>query len=249
MQITALIPYFGGSSSAAPSKADNRPGYLLKTIASLEGFALDDLVVGLHVDDTNVPDIDCSTIRIAGEPRFLPANLMRWGQANVASDYVYVTEADQVLQYNPAVLNFVEGVNYLVPHRLEQIGPKGGGADRGLNVTWDNRPWCLPAGTPPATESLVHLAIGSPYYFGGGFLATKELFLSTNFIDSANSPVEHATGFNIATHGCPLKATAWQDFFVEHMSGYEYHQKLDGTFVLVSVIVRLGRILKIGGPI
>jgi len=223
MNITALVPYYGGQSTAAPSSAGNRPGYLLQTLASLTGFATQ-VFAGLAAHDTNVPEGSYTPVYLDCEPKFLPATLMRWAQKQAPGDLFYATEADQVLHYDPAVIKAVTGDIYLVPHRLEQLGPAGQGAHRGDVVTYDGRHWVFANGSPEG-EGYYHPR-GSPANFGGGFLATRELFTNTTFIDSDDSPVEHATGHCMSWVGYPQKTSSWQQFWVEHLSGYEHHCKL-----------------------
>lgn len=231
MTTTALLPYYGDPSPGVTpySWYGNRPKYLQLVLDSLRTLA-DDVVVGVHNSDTTLPSLSCldgCTVQpFDGEPRYIAANLMNWGQANLSSDFVYVTEADQVLHYDPAVLASVSGIEYLVPHKLERLGPDGGGADRGTNVEFEGNTYCLPAGGPANGD--VHAAVGCPYNFGGAYFATTDLFRSVRFTFEPSCPIEHATGFNMAATGCPMKTGNWSRFFVEHLSGYEYQRKLDG---------------------
>ncbi len=104
--LTALIPYFDGVSDAARSNPDNRKGYLHRTLKSLKGFA-DTVVVGTLVE-------------FPGEPQWLPARMFRHYQGKLLyGDFVYCTEADQVLTWRPDIVSRVQGDDYVVPWRYE----------------------------------------------------------------------------------------------------------------------------------
>lgn len=227
MSVTALIPYYGGQSKAAPSDAANRPGYLLETIGSLRGFA-DRIIWASDADSHRFPNPgrDAELIQFDCEPRYIPANLMRWAQENAETDFVYVTEADQVLHIDPAVMSRATGTDYLVPHRLERLCGDGG-RGRGEVVTDNGTEYVLANGSPSG-DGFYHPG-NSPWNFGGGFLAPRELFRSVTFADSPVFPVESATGHHIAAAGHALKTSDWKAFWVNHLSGYEYHERLAGV--------------------
>lgn len=230
MKTTALIPYYGGpaGSGAAVGNCpeDRRQEYLMRTIESLRGFA-DEIIVGMTDTETNAPaDLGggCWRLHFSAEPRFLPANLVRYGQAYVQSGYVYVTEADQVLHGSTDLTDSVTGTEYLVPHRLEEIYlDKGTG--RGQVVVHDQFCYVICNGNPPGGEGFYHpgdLVTG----YGGAFLATRELFQEIRFADTDVQPVEQITGFAAYTAGHALKTANWEGFFVEHLSGLDYHKSL-----------------------
>jgi hypothetical protein len=232
MNITALIAYFGGETSTGSSSPSLRPGYLQATLESTAGELGCDFFIGMQEsDDYRIPGIPGNIPRVFFdcEPRFLPANLARWGQEHVPDGLVYLTEADQILHMDPAVLNVCAGDDYLSPHRLEQIGPNGGGADRGPIAEWDGRDFYLPNGTPAGDCEYYHPE-GDVQAYGAAFLAGTDLFRKTEFVDSDVLPTEHTAGFDINFSGNCLKTGDLYRFFVEHLSGYEYHQKLDGSW-------------------
>ncbi len=218
-----LIPYYGGDGQAAPSDKNKRPGYLKSTLESLRDFG-DEIVVGV----CRLEDLDATDghgFLLESEPHYLPTTLCQWAQEYAAGyEQVYVTEADQILHYDPKALSQVEGDSYLVPHRLEQLGQQREGDHRGELVDYEGREYVICNGTPK----------GAGYYtpalpidrYGGAFLCTMELFNRVNFLRASDMYVEHATGFDIMEEGQAIKTSAWRGFFVEHLSGYEYHEKL-----------------------
>lgn len=233
MSVTALIPYYGGQSKAAPSDAASRPGYLLKTMDSLRRFA-DRIVYATDKASPSCPSFpgwNTELVQFDCEPRYIPANLMRWAQENAETEFVYVTEADQVLHIDPAVISRARETDYLVPHRLERLCGDGG-RDRGKVVAVDGQEYVFANG-PPTGDGFYHPG-NSPDNFGGGFLASLELFRSVTFTDSPVFPVESATGHHIAAAGHALKTSDWTAFWVNHLSGYEYHERLSRSITSVS---------------
>lgn len=228
--VCVLIPYFGGNSSAANSQASKRPHYFRKTVESLRPLApARNTVVGVCLPEDK--QISPHAELLQCEPKFLAAELCRWAQRHVLADYFYVTEADQVFHANQDVLDAVSGDTYLAPHRLEQVyeHPTGTlmGSDRGYVVRYRGRLWVLPNGNPDAWGRHPHYEPENEQQaFGGGFLASRELFMRIPFTDVNQCPVEHATGFQAYRTGRCLKTGMWSDFCVEHLSGLEYHQGL-----------------------
>ena len=134
----AITPYFGGVSSAPrQTELDNVLRYFEYTYSTLKPF-MTKLIVGVYNDaDYNTlrpfqlnPDIEI--IKITKEngdeidPIFLPANLVRCiQQRGFDEDYVYFTEADQII-YAKDWNNVYDTIDndkniYLVPQRFEQI--------------------------------------------------------------------------------------------------------------------------------
>jgi hypothetical protein len=227
--IAALVPYYGGQSDAAPSNADNRCSYLLRTITSLRMLA-DDVFVGVVPGEKDIPDsFPCTVLEVDCVPEMLPRTLCKWGQSELKHHYdmIYVTEADQVLSFDQRVVRAVQDQYYLVPHRLEELGPKGEGKNRGLVVEYVGKNYVLPNGSPHGPADFYtpdHLYDR----YGGAFLCTRYLFDSVEFKMWSTRCIEHITGIDISFVGRTLKTYRWEDFFVEHLSGREYHEKLGG---------------------
>ena len=134
----AITPYFGGVSSAPrQTELDNVLRYFEYTYSTLKPF-MTKLIVGVYNDaDYNTlrpfqlnPDIEIIKItKESGDeidPIFLPANLVRCiQQRGFDEDYVYFTEADQII-YAKDWNNVYDTIDndkniYLVPQRFEQI--------------------------------------------------------------------------------------------------------------------------------
>ena len=232
MRVTALVPYYSGYHPHAHSRLENRPGYLIRTLASLIPLT-DHVIVGTVSGERNLPGITATVRSFACEPQLRPMHLLRWAQDHLtAADLVYYTEADQVLHYQPSALQPAWMLNYLVPHRLEELGVLGEGADRGLNVSFDGRAWVLPNGAPHGT-GLYHPSDADPetnrfLQYGGALLATRELLARAAFTDDVQWPLEHAAGFAMTAAGHCMKTSDWQEFFVEHLSGHEHNERLGG---------------------
>ena len=134
----AITPYFGGVSSAPrQTELNNVLRYFEHTYNSLKPL-MTKLIVGVYNDaDYNTlrpfklnPDIEVikMTEKDGSEidPIFLPANLVRYiQQRGFDEEYVYFTEADQILyaQDWSNVYNTIDNDKniYIVPQRFEQI--------------------------------------------------------------------------------------------------------------------------------
>lgn len=228
----ALIPYFGGDETApgtaANSRRANRLGYLQQTIDSVYKLT-PRIIVGVSTaDPSSTPfELGCVVQIFDCEPRFIPATLARWAQAELSNvSYVYFTEADQILSFNHDCFTVIDNDTYLAPHRIERLGQLGEGASRGMVVKYAGDKWLLPNGVPWGPD--FYHPVGLVDQYGGAFLATWNLFSRVVFQDSYHSPVEHVSGFYISSTGHTLKTSNWRDFFVDHLSGYEFHESLGG---------------------
>ena len=142
----AITPYFGGTSSAPrQTELNNVLRYFEHTYNSLKPF-MTKLIVGVYNEaDYNTLrqfqlNADIQVVRIlnaeSGEidPIFLPASLVRSIQQHgFDEEYVYFTEADQILYVKDwnNVYNTIDNDKniYIVPQRFEQI-PHGAIAPR-----------------------------------------------------------------------------------------------------------------------
>lgn len=240
MRVLGLVPYFSGTSSATNSAMDTRRQYLEATVESLWGFC-DDVIVGTCQEEFDVHDLGLSEHRIEDDiaPEWLPTALLREiKHEEGVDDYdlFYVTEADQVLHIDHSILPFIRNIRYLVPHRMEKAY-KGVVAEWSREVEIDGELWYSANGTspkgrpgfegdfykvPPHRNSMGL----NPHKFGGAFLAGKQLFMGTPFEFAYVFPVEHATGLDIAESGQTWKTMEYGRFWVEHLSGIEFHEKL-----------------------
>ena len=134
----AITPYFGGVSSAPrQTELNNVLRYFEHTYNSLKPL-MTKLIVGVYNDaDYNTlrpfqlnSDIEIIKMTEKGgaeiDPIFLPANLVRYiQQRGFDEEYVYFTEADQILYAQDwnNVYNIIDNDKniYIVPQRFEQI--------------------------------------------------------------------------------------------------------------------------------
>ena len=71
--------------------------------------------------------------------------------------------------------------------------------------------------------------------FSGAFLVKKKLFDTVSFIDTTR--IEPGSGFRLFRNSKhAFKTTNYTDFFVEHLSGSEYHQGCSRTSVSPSEV-------------
>jgi hypothetical protein len=232
-RLLAIIPYFGGDSSAAPSKVELRPLYLKKCIQSIRSQPVKKITILVYVtnkkDFNLVKSLKCEPIMIPEieHPKFLPYEAVTETQELLAklngkNSYILVTEADQMWTINwDLAQERLYGNNYFSPLRLEEIYKTQGSA-RGQNVALQGSTWAI----------INSDGLNYPHHrnkintFGGGFLCTHDAFMNIHFQKSDALPVEHITGFS--PFAC-LKCEMGTGTYVLHLSGYEYHQKLAGV--------------------
>ena len=129
----AVIPYFGGTSSAPrQTELDNVLRYFEYTYSSLKPY-MTKLIVSVYNDkdyETVRPfslNADIEVMRITDiDPIFLPANTVRNIQSKgFDEEYIYFTESDQIF-YVQDINNLYKTIDYnknvyIVPQRFEQI--------------------------------------------------------------------------------------------------------------------------------
>ena len=129
----AVIPYFGGTSSAPrQTELNNVLRYFEYTYSSLKPY-MTKLIVSVYNDEdyeTIRPfslNADIEVMRINDiNPIFLPANTVRFIQSEgFDEEYIYFTESDQIL-YAQDINNLYKIIDYnknvyIVPQRFEQI--------------------------------------------------------------------------------------------------------------------------------
>lgn len=234
MTVLGLVPYFSGVSSATNSAQDTRRQYLEATIKSMETIC-DEIIVGIVQDEPDVRDLELESLHVGDDvpPEWLPAAFFRQIKAEDGFDgydLIYVSEADQVLHIDPALLDYPRNIRYLVPHRMEELY-EGMGADRGEGFLYDGRKFVIangrsPLGKPGFERGELYKPKKVIDRFGGAFLCHRYLFSGTAFMFSWDLPVEHATGLDIAEAGQAWKTMEYDRFWVEHLSGIEFHEKL-----------------------
>lgn len=238
MKVVGIIPYYAGSSPECTNSPE-RIEYLRRTVENALDF-VDELYVGVgrEEDAADVEALSVSIIRVHYEnPWHIPALVNTEAQKlglDTEYTHVYVTEADQLLNYDSGVLSVVRGSNYLVPHRLDKISASGGGSTSGPNVIVNGIAYAIGSGAPwwdNYQEDMPGEYYNATLKYGGAFFCTTDLFQRVSFplLNSGNSPIEAATGYAVANSGgnC-LRTTDWRRFWAEHLSGERYWAKLAG---------------------
>lgn len=221
----ALIPvYLRGISS---SKSDNRIDYLKKTIASVKDHF--DIIVGVY-DKTDQKtllkeEID-SVIVECDNPVQLGKTLCEWALKNFNNKRILFTEADHVFMsaYSWEYLDSIMKDDfYFSPHRLEQLyGEKG--KDRGPNVVVDNIEYTCPNSVfrPEINEKFIAPFELNEAYSGAYYCSHNAL----SKVKFRGLHLEDAGGWDISKTLLCVKTSNILDFCINHLSGYEYHQRL-----------------------
>lgn len=232
MRVEAIIPFFGGTSSATHSKTDTRLDYLARTIASLDALGWRHVVFQSTRDKVDVP----GSTRLDIDPIWLPyaacvdAQLGQhfWKSPFCYTEHVYVTEADQVVHLaDEGVFDFCTDTQYVAPWRLDLAGPDGETENQGEDaatyildgVTYgiSNGVSNLQAASKDDPQGVIPVrsAQGS---FSGAFLCSVDYFRAIRFRRMRNLPVEHATGLDAKSAGECVKTVSVPRFYVDHLS-------------------------------
>jgi hypothetical protein len=223
VKVTAIVPFFGGTSTATHSLEDTRLEYLRRTLESLEELGFDTYVYQAKKDKVDVPH----SIRLDIDPIWLPwaacVDAQRSLEVDEHCDLVYVTEADQVLHvHDEGVYEIPNSRQYLAPWRLDMAGPNGecevptaaryeiGAVEysiaNGAHHLMKEADW----GVLP-----IH---ANQQAFSGCYFATLEYFFSIKFRKMRLLPVEHATGFDANAVGTCVKTQWLERCWVDHLS-------------------------------
>lgn len=227
MNKISVVPFFGGDSSAAHSKRDNRIYYLTNTLNSLRKYNFSQIFVAVYSEEEKklIKDYHDNILVINCNPIFLPATTFRFFQKNFEFDAILISEADQEFYINFNLLdNSLNQNNYFSPHRLERINNIQRLNES--NITLNNILYNVPNSPDLSSQKTIDEHFYNPvnFYtaFGGSFYCLKEAFSKVKFIDSNEYPIENATGFNIYNTITCLKTKNIIDFYCIHLSGTEY---------------------------
>lgn len=252
-KILTIIPYFGGVSNAPrQTELNNVLKYFKLCYGSVEKFSHNIIVSVSNVEDYETVSslgLDIEILKFYDiDPIFNPANMNRAvQQMNIEEDYIFFTESDQIIYYKnlDLLLDTIDKDKniYIVPQRFEQI-PANRVQDRkdrfGVSdnrfITWrgllwqDNNPYVVandPAGDEVEYDNTFYRNFQEGPAYGAAFLCHKDLFMKATFHDSFYQPTETSAGhdlLNIPESIC-LKTTDYFDFFVDHLSGWEFNTK------------------------
>lgn len=222
MKKICLVPFFGGLSSAANSKKENRFLYLEKCLKSLKDDF--EIIVGVcnDQDEETLAALSHRVVKFLCDPIFLPSTFICWAQENIDCDYILITEADQVYEsdWEKIISSLVDGF-VMSPHRIEVSGSK---KRPGINVTYNGIDYVAP-NTMSTKNGSDKFFVEKEIYlaFGGAFLCSKNDFNKIKVSFSSNLPIEHATGFDAFNCFPILKSEDLFLFFCDHLSGEEFN--------------------------
>lgn len=230
MVIHAVVPFFGGTSTATHSLEETRLQYLEQTLASLDALGIGHTVYQSRKDKVKVK----GSLTLDIEPVWLPWAAcveMQSKLDDVEVDLIYVTEADQVLHvHDEDVYEIPNSERYLAPWRLDMVGPNGEcevpTAARydvgGVEYSIANGAHHLMA---QANWGVLEIH-ANQQAFSGCYFATPEYFSKIKFRKMRLLPVEHATGFDANAVGTCVKTDALERCWVDHLSPRDRWQQL-----------------------
>jgi hypothetical protein len=249
-RILALVPHYGGRFPAIwmrPGVRSRRLEYLDATLESLGGFATH-VVVGVqnNEDERNVQRLGRKIeVRRFSEvqPIFLPAQLCRTMQsAALEYDIVYYTEDDQALKLErgdiPARVREDESI-FVAPHRLAPVPERFSylsaipGSDSHLAriVDYCGRRYAIEnesVARPDDYDEELYVNPDTRSAYAGAFLCSSRFFRAIDFTFNEKLPTECTGGFDaFRVQGAKaLKTKRVFDFFVLHLSGWEFYERL-----------------------
>lgn len=225
MVVTAIVPFFGGTSSATHSLEETRLDYLKQTLDSLAALDVEALVFRARRDKTQLPDVPARIVEVDVDPIWLPRAACRFAQEDLSlpdGSLVLVTEADQVWHIeDEQVFDIPTDTQYLAPWRLDLVGPNGEMENPGSpTFKVDGKEYAVANGAhhigdDPWGVVPVH---GNQAAFSGAFVCTAEFFKRIKFRKRRMLPVEHATGFDANASGLCVKTSRVDRCWVDHLS-------------------------------
>jgi hypothetical protein len=229
MNRLAMLPAFFGEFENH-SKVENRLNYLLLTISSLvRNF---DIVIGVYdkKDLEKIPDqLKQITIVLNCDPLFIPSTLVDYCKENLSEyEYYLFTDSDQYFSVKcwKAIEEKASDYQYLSPHRLEKIY-MGCGSERGEIVTIENIDYVCPNSQSTKEQKNRFYEVDNLIEaYGGAYFLNSKTFSNINFSGIRDLPIEHQAGFDLFNQFRCFKTSEITEFFVYHLSGYEYHQRL-----------------------
>ena len=232
----ALVPVFFGDSHAAHSSKDSRLNDLLLTIISIkENF---DVKIGVCCSDDyeKIPDqLKDDTVDLKCNPLFIPSELTEYCKINHSSyDHYLLTEADQffVTKDWRHIEKNLKDDEYISPHRLEKLY-KNVGINRGYLIHLNGVSYVCPNSKKSADDDGFHKVDNWVDSFGGSFFCNRETFMKIKFSKSEELIIEHQTGLDLFNMFECKKTNNILNFFVYHLSGYEYHKKIHDEHILL----------------
>lgn len=226
----AVIPYFGGESSAVhASRAPNLVWYL-KTHASMSQNFTRVLTFVQNAHDYNLVKLlpgSPEVIQIDCNPIHLPVAALESLQGDKSFDFIFYTEADQIL-YCADLLELAGDLDrgsYLMPWRFTRIHPyctfptiKHG--EVCPVVQFDGKLYEIRHYLKRKRDQKYFVIDDILRAFSGCWLATRKCFKNIKFERKDELPIEWAC-LSLFEGKKPLRTSAPFDMFCEHLSGFE----------------------------
>jgi hypothetical protein len=220
-RVLAVVPFFGGTSSATHSLEETRLDYLTRTLDSLTELGWQATVYQTRKDKVDVP----MSVRLDIPPIHLPfAACVHAQKLGGDSEFVAYTEADQVWHlHDEDVLNQADDEQYVVPWRLDLVGPNGECESPGsAQIEMDGAMYAVANGghrVPKDGDQWGFIDFHAQQQaFAGAWLARRDLFGRIPFRRMTVLPVEHASGFDIKSIATAIRTTWVQRFWIDHLS-------------------------------
>jgi hypothetical protein len=227
VKVHAIVPFFGGTSTATHSLEDTRVDYLHRTLESLEENGITYTVFQSRKDKVDIRGaFGGGSTLLDIEPIWLPwaaCTAVQRGYAGLAADVYYVTEADQVLHvHDEDVYKIPDATHYLAPWRLDMVGPNGEcEVQTAARYEIGDVEYSIANGAHHLMQAAgwgvlpIH---ANQQAFSGAFFATREYFKKIKFRKMRLLPVEHATGFDANAVGTCVKTEWLERCWVDHLS-------------------------------
>ncbi len=235
----ALIPYFGGQSSAVHCSRLPNVNYFIKTFASMQKY-----FTKVYTYVCNKTDYDflslmpggVEPVLIESDPIYLPIEMLRHVQSNMEKmefDYVFYTEADHVL-YCKDIEELTEHLKhntYIIPWRYTKIPTHLSWTSVKLKATcpimqfdgkiYEVRHYLGGRVNPDKPDAKFYRVKNIARAFSGSWLANRSIFQKFKFRKSRDLPIEHACFTVYEPKRVCLRSIDPTLFFVEHLSGFE----------------------------
>lgn len=230
----ALIPYFGGESTAVHAHRMTNIVYYMKTLQSMRKnftrvvtFVQNDHDLKLLSLLPGTPEV----IKIECEPIFLPIYALRHVQANRKDfrfKYIFYTEADHILYTNclTDIAEQLDKATYIMPWRFTRIHPfvtyPTVKVEETCPVTrFDGKTYEIRHYVKKKRDGRFVTITNMARAFSGCWLAKRNLFMQSEFKKSDGLPIEHACFSLFDEKRQALRTYDPYEFFVDHLSGFE----------------------------
>lgn len=231
MNVTTIVPFFGGVTKYGGSHKANRVGYLEQCMESVKN--LWPVVYVCNEEDlTTCRRLGYQVMLIENiEPQHLPYYACKYVQDNIKEGVVIYTEADQVFSFNTDVVGAaVQCYGYISPHRFEEDYKgivfdlhrnRGNPIQQVLGKTFVVNNYQKPS---DISKKFYHVTDGTASY-GGAWVCSIENLKKVEFSTPDELTLEHPAGVDLFRAIPCYKTTNPYGFYVNHLSAIEFHKK------------------------